>query len=238
MKLQCFVHDGWRMHIRPARPTRAWMDETPERYGYRCLPLAIANTHGWEIFTPAGFWCMWNGGASSADVQIRTDPDMPPGCAPVSIFGSGTFTVHTHGVFRTPAGWNLMVTGPINQPKDGASALTGIIETDWAPMTHTMNWKLTRPGHWVRFDADEAISHIMPVQRGTIEQWQPELVPMQENPDLLHQFTAWSASRDAFHARQAGGWQKDYFQGRDMHGHEAEGHQTKLRLCPFSGIKG
>jgi hypothetical protein len=78
----------------------------------------------------------------------------------------------------------------------------------------------------------------MPVQRGAIEQWEPELVPMQENPDLLRQFTAWSASRDDFHARQASGWQKDYFRGIGMDGKAAEGHQTKVRLCPFPLIKG
>ena len=61
---------------------------------------------------------------------------------------------------------------------------------------------------------------------------------MQENPDLLHQFQKWSQSRDEFHAHQASGWQKDYFRGLDMDGREAEGHQTKLRLCPFSAIKG
>jgi hypothetical protein len=89
--------------------------------------------------------------------------------------------------------------------------LTGIIETDWAPMTFTMNWRLTRPGQWVRFDAGEAIAHLMPVQRGMIEQWEPEIVSMRENPDLLDQFTRWSASRDAFHAQRAPGWQKTYF---------------------------
>ena len=87
MKLTCHVHDGWQMHIRPASPTRAWMDATPEKYAYRCLLLSIANTHGWEIFTPAGFWCMWNGDESAAGVQIRADRDMPSGHAPVSIFG-------------------------------------------------------------------------------------------------------------------------------------------------------
>ena len=109
--------------------------------------------------------------------------------------------LHTQGIFRTPPGWNLLVTGPINAAKDGIAPLTGIIETDWAPMTFTMNWRLTRPGQWVRFDAGEAIAHLMPVQRGMIGQWEPELVPMRENPDLLDQFTRWSASRDAFHAQ-------------------------------------
>jgi hypothetical protein len=55
----------------------------------------------------------------------------------------------------------------------------------------------------VRFDAGEAIAHLMPVQRGMFEQWEPEIVSMRENLDLLDQFTRWSASRDAFHAQIA-----------------------------------
>jgi hypothetical protein len=86
----------------------------------------------------------------------------------------------------------------------------------------------------------------MPVQRGAIEQWEPEIVPMRENQDLQDQFTCWSASRDAFHAqiarrptsKSADAWQKDYFRGLDMDGNEADGHQTKLRLCPFKPVKG
>jgi hypothetical protein len=41
--------------VRPADPRRNWMDETPESFAYRCLPLALANQHGWEVTTQAGF---------------------------------------------------------------------------------------------------------------------------------------------------------------------------------------
>ena len=47
--LECFVEDGADFRMRPAPHRRDWMDESPDRYAYRCLPLAIANTHGWEL---------------------------------------------------------------------------------------------------------------------------------------------------------------------------------------------
>ena len=31
------------------RRPRAWMDATPHSFAYRCLPLTVANSHGWEI---------------------------------------------------------------------------------------------------------------------------------------------------------------------------------------------
>jgi hypothetical protein len=38
--------------LRPGRVARDWMDESRERFAYRCLPLNIANAHGWEVATP------------------------------------------------------------------------------------------------------------------------------------------------------------------------------------------
>lgn len=63
-------------------------------------------------------------------------------------------------------------------------------------------------------------------------------------PELKGAFQKWSASRDAFHeemrlrppAAPAGKWQKLYYRGVDPDGNAAiEDHQTKLRVCPFSG---
>jgi hypothetical protein len=42
--LICYLHSGWKPHIRPAEATRQWMTETPEAFAYRCLPLNIANS--------------------------------------------------------------------------------------------------------------------------------------------------------------------------------------------------
>ncbi len=52
--LDCYLPEGQTISIRPAPQTRAWMDATPDQYAYRCLPLNIANSHGWELLCPAG----------------------------------------------------------------------------------------------------------------------------------------------------------------------------------------
>jgi hypothetical protein len=46
----------------PAPPTRDWMDAFPDRHAYRCLPLAIANAHGWQLLLPVAVTVAWNGG--------------------------------------------------------------------------------------------------------------------------------------------------------------------------------
>ncbi|HEY8289962.1 MAG TPA: DUF6065 family protein, partial [Acetobacteraceae bacterium] len=169
MDFLCYLHEGWQPLIRPAEATREWMDATPEAFAYRCLPLNIANAHGWEILTPAGFSAYWRGGSATADVIVRPDRDMPPASAPVSLFGQGTVTVHIQALFRTPPGWNLLVGGSPNRAKDGIAPLSGVIETDWSPYTFTMNWRFTRRNHWVRFEANEPVCFVFPVQRDALE---------------------------------------------------------------------
>jgi hypothetical protein len=53
MKLIAYLIDGQTIEIRPASARREWMDQTIDSFAYRCLPLNIANAHGWEILSTA-----------------------------------------------------------------------------------------------------------------------------------------------------------------------------------------
>jgi hypothetical protein len=243
MELICYLHPGWEPLIRPAEATRDWMTGTPEAFAYRCLPLNIANAHGWEILSPCTFEARWWGGTGTEQVEIRLEPGTKPETAPVSLFGQGILTFHIAGLFRTPPGWNLWVGGSPNRPKEWLYPLTGVVETDWAPYTFTMNWRFTRSYRWVRFEAGEPICFFFPVRRGYLEEITPSLVPMAADPELLDQFKTWSRSRDEFHARmvreppQAASdrWQKHYYRGVDAVGRQgSDDHQSKLRLNSFT----
>lgn len=243
MDLLCYLYDGWRPRIRAADSRRGWMDDAPESFAYRCLPLNIANAHGWEILSPCGFEAVWDGGAGAESVTITLDPDTAPEDAPVTLFGLGTVTFHIAGLFRTPPGWNLWVGGPANRAKDGIAPLGGIIETDWSPYSFTMNWRFTRPHHPVRFEENEPICQIFPVDRNLIETIDPVFRPIDEAPELKQQFEAWSRSRDAFHVRMkehppekpADKWQKLYYRGVDPDGCPgAPDHRAKLNIREFA----
>lgn len=243
MDIKCYVYPGWEPRIRPASAKRGWMDEAPESFPYRCLPLSIANSHGWEVLSPCGFEVEWNGGMAVEDVTVRADPNAHAHQAPVALFGQGTFTIHIEGLLRTPPGWNIWVGGPPNVAKDGVAPLAGIIETDWAPYTFTMNWKLTRAGHAVRFEENEPIAFFFPIQRNLIEDITPSFAPMDEDPDLKASFEAWSRSRDTFQQemrlhppdKPADKWQKSYYRGLMPDGTcLVADHRSKLRVQEFA----
>ena len=63
------------MPIRTGERPRDWIDALPERFGYRCLPLSIANQMGWEILNPAAFTARWNGKNGLDAISIRFDDE-------------------------------------------------------------------------------------------------------------------------------------------------------------------
>lgn len=240
-RLTAYVVDGHELQIRPAPLERAWMDATHQRYAYRCLPLNIANGHGWEILCPAGFTATWSGQAGRDAVTITPDEDAE---APaLSHFGHGVLTFHIPCVFRTDPGYDLFVGGPVNQPKDAIAPLTGVVETDWAPYSFTMNWLFTRPDTPVRFERGEPYCTIFPVARGALEAIEPEMRRLSDEPELQAQFNDWSSSRSGFNAdlsvkgsaAQRERWQKLYFRGLQPGGEPApaDDHRSRLRLKPF-----
>lgn len=226
---------------RAALPTRRWMDETQSAFAYRCLPLNIANSHGWEFHCPVSFSARWKGGDTIGDVDIRCAGE--PHLHPTSIFGHGVLTFHLNGIFRTEPGWNMFATGSPNNPKDGIYPLSGIIETDWAPYTFTMNWKFTRPNHWVTFDEGEPFCFVYPVPRGVLNETEAEVRLLSENPTLEADYKTWAADRAKFsdQLKITGSqekdekWQKRYYRGIDMRGEVGVAdHQSKLRLPEFA----
>jgi hypothetical protein len=239
LRLICHTLHDQKPMIRPAPVERDWMDRSPEAFAYRCLPLDIANAHGWEILCPAGFRARWNGDPAASGIKILSDA--PAHLLPISHFGSGVLTFHLHGLFRTEAAVQLWVSGSPNRIKDGIQPLSAVIETDWAPYTFTMNWRFTRPGT-VEFAKDEPFCFFFPLRVDLIEDTQPSFVPISSDPATEKAFRDWSESRRGFNdalkeegsAARTDKWQKTYFRGRMPDGtSSARKHRTKLRVAPF-----
>jgi hypothetical protein len=202
--------------IRASRRERKWMDESGERFAYRCLPLVMANQFGWEILSTHHFRASWDGTSRPEGLHIENlcgDGNLH--CH--SHFGGGILSFLMPFLFRTPSGWNLMIRGPMNSPKDGIVALDAIVETDWAHSTFTMNWRFTRACS-VEFQVGEPICLLFPIQRGVLENFQGEIRMLTDEPALQKKYEEWSASRGQFLTRLCDhepeavkqGWQKHY----------------------------
>jgi hypothetical protein len=190
--------------------------------------MLIANQSGWELRNPSAFTATWMGQANDVDVKITPDRRDTGQYLPLSHFGNGILTWKLPLLFRTPPGYNLLVRGPANYPKDAVCPLEGIVETDWASASFSMSWKLTRKLMPVRFE---------------VEEFAPELRLIESDEDLQRQHEFFLRSRDAEKqmeqlARVAAGerveWQGDYTRGTHTDGEAgAPDHQTRRHLRSF-----
>jgi hypothetical protein len=234
--LEAYALNDSPQSLVPAPSTRDWMDAFPDRHAYRCLPLAIANAHGWQLLLPVAVTVAWNGGMEIEDVVVTCAREHQA----ISHFKQGVVTFDVAYIFRTSPGYHLLVTGPTNSFKDGVAPMTAVVETDWLPYPFTFNYQLTRPGvvHW---SAGEPYAQICVVQARAQEEVQPVIRRLQDNPALRADHEAWLTRRSELRARQTAGdlsawkeaWGKDYFLGRYADGRPIEAdHTHKLRLKP------
>lgn len=214
------------------------MDEA--KHAYRCLPLTMANTAGWELQNPIGFEAEWDGGPSVECLDVSFDDDAHAEYVK-SHFGFGILTIHPGWLFTTPPGFNILAQGSPNFIKDGIQPLTGLVETDWLPFSFTMNWRFSRPGR-VRFEAGEPLCFISILQPALMASAQPVERSLDENPELKSEYEAWSRSRREFNHGlrdgdpeiRAAGWQRNYHRGITPTGAPApQTHASKRRMRPL-----
>jgi hypothetical protein len=234
---------GWRKYLKivPAAPDRFWMDFTTDGWANRCLPLRIANQSGWCLLNDADFEVTWTGSQQLDGVKLKFAKGQSSASVN-SMFGYGVVTWVIPYLFRTPPGFNLLVRGPANSPKDGVVALDGIVETDWLPYPFTMNWKVTRPSRTVKFERNEPICMIMPIRREDIETFHPEIRNLESDAELNRGYQAWHERRAALVKsikekppdRKDKPTQGNYIRGEGVLGEKTSGHQAKLEIRTFA----
>jgi hypothetical protein len=243
LQIECFPMTRRPPDIVPGRPQRAWMEAFADRHPYRCLPLTMANTTGWEVLCPVGFTAEWNGGLHQSDIAITPDHPFPDfGDFAKSHFSHGVLTLHTGYMFRTPEGWSMSVGGAPNHIKDGIQPLVGVVETDWLPFPFTMNWRFTRPGR-VKFARGEPFCFLMPIQDKALEGFELVQKALDRDVELSGQYNAWRDRREEFNKRihrqdpeaMREAWQRFYFKGEmpDDAGEAPRAHVNKRRLKPL-----
>jgi hypothetical protein len=227
--------------IVPASADRDWMNISTGGWANRCLPLRIANQAGWYILNEDDFEVEWDGTDGMNSLKFHFFRDQS-GFAPFNMVGYGIVSWVPPFLFRTPPGTNLWVRGPANLPKDGATPLEGIVETDWLPYSFTINWKITRPGTKLRFTYGEPICFMTPSRRFDVERLEPVIRNLESEPEIAQQYRLWHERRrrardiqgaDGSQGHLAVSDQGHYIRGETVDGERFQEHQTKLNLKPI-----
>lgn len=221
------------VRVEPAGLKRKWMNETDNEYAYRCLPLNVANQHGWVVYPNSDIIlrCNENTDGKSEHVDIIRNKD---GIAQ-SHFGHDTFTFTLPFLVKTPPGYSLWIGGAPNHKMKGCQPLTGIYETDWAPYTFTMNWVFTSYNQNVVFTPNDPLVFFFPIKRNDIKEFELVKKPLGEEEEILNHYKKWSEMRNQFNnndSRTPEEWMKHYFRGKYPDGSKCpiHDHTTKIKL--------
>jgi hypothetical protein len=241
MKLIAYkTYDYKCQRLVPAPRTREWMDKTPGAFAYHCLPLVMANSLGWYLINDVPCEMEWDGTEPAAGLKVwPTEPltKIEEWMLPTSHFGSGVLTFHAEYMFVTERRTCLITKGPANYPKHGIAPLEGVIETDWLPYPFTVNWKMTAPHTRVRFERGEPIAQIFPWPLDMLDDVEPEILMLQENPELFAKYEDYRKKRGVFNEKfKSDGKkrQKYYVRGEDSLGNRyLEQHKTDWRQKGF-----
>lgn len=217
------------MELVPAPASRTWMEGTDHaRLAQLCLPLRIGNQLGWHLLNAEGFRARWDGRSGLHGVEI-----WPLGGGPLagfSAFGNGHVGFVAPYVFRTPPGWSLLVKGPSNLYKRGASPIEAVVETDHATSTFHVAWRITLQNYWVEFPAGEAVAQIMPFRIDDAEAFRPAIRNLDDDADIAAGYRRWRAERVALIDRigkripAPGEASRDYIR---------TARKRKVVVCPF-----
>jgi len=244
-KITAYVLNNTYISLEPASSHRQWMDKTNEKFAYKCLPLAIANSMGWVMRSPIGFTATYSEGNLPNSISIQLDEDSKSEHYQNYVhshFGEAVLTFQIPYLFKTSPNIQLLVTGPTNEFKDGITPLSGLVETDWASFTFTMNWKFTRENHSVRFNRGDVICTIIPTNLNDMLSIIPEMEFIEEDADFKKLYEHWGTERTAVLKKLKEGirtpFQRDYALGRHITGEPSETHHfKKIRMPPFSPPK-
>lgn len=189
-----------KFSIAVSQKSRGWMNENP--HSYRCVPLSIANTYGWDILLPEAIELEWNGGKEKNDVKVLKGKCFKPH------FGSGTVTLEGSYSWQTTEDVQIMVMPIPNADQYDLVSLTAIVETDRLQYPWFLTCQLTHPGKY-KFESGTPLARIIPIR---IKDVINSSISIQSEPKEYAEYRAWQAeSRNEFEKNKKGKfWQQFY----------------------------
>lgn len=187
-------NDRQYFKVEPLSTKRDWMDNMNGKWGYKCIPLNVANQNGWQVLSPIEFCANWNGGPGIDDVEVHYHEDSDIHFAS-GHFGYGILTIMPDFIIKTSKGISTHVRGIPNSHLDSLQPLEGMVETDWLPFTFTFNYKFTRPGEII-FQKDQPLFSFFPVKRGYIDKYKINRSKLSGDKDLYDKYNIFEKARE------------------------------------------
>jgi hypothetical protein len=126
-KIEAFCNRN-AINIEPTSLRRDWMDETWQQHAYRCFPLQLGNTIGYQLSLPVDLKFRWNGvfSESGDNVEVLSGRKYV-----YTTRGHATISIKTGITFSTPENITMLQIPAPNFFNPDYQAFTTLISTSW-----------------------------------------------------------------------------------------------------------
>lgn len=186
----------------PASSKRDWMDASPQRFAYKCVPLVMANTSGYFIECPFNLRVRWDGSEGSSGLELECLDDDYRNLLPdlfASHFGSGILTFRMPWLIRSDTeGVGAEITGPPNMWIPGLTPLQGMVQTWGHASSATMNWRLMYSDTDFFIPAGFPIAFVRPFDFRLVHEMEVGQMRFADLDEaFIKDYQGWTAQRDA-----------------------------------------
>jgi hypothetical protein len=219
-------------NIKQTSMKRDWMDSTYDSHAYRCFPVSLANTIGYEISFPEDISFIWDGISDSTPDHVKI-------ISGHKYVGTGrsnaTISFSTSLIFKTSSNITMMHMPVPNFFVDGAQAFTGLISTSFYEDPMPAAWKITRANEVITIKANQPVVTIVPIPLKQISSLEMNIYSGEFSKD--HDIMKEESGKLAKAITQTGHWTNWYRNATNYKNESIGAHEIKsikLKINDYS----
>ena len=173
-------------NIEQTKMQRDWLEDLPERHGYKCFPMALANTIGWTLSFNEDLEFEWDGITDTTPNHLKIyqgeniiNPNR----------GSATVSFNSDLVFETDENTSILSIAVPNYWRPGIQPYTSIISTSFFKFPLPIAWRITEPNHRFLIKAGEPIITIIPISVNKIMDYEVGIYDMENRDEWVNYAT-------------------------------------------------
>jgi hypothetical protein len=195
--------------------------------------MSAANVNGWELVLQQDVVVQWDGGNTPPRVLEGEFMGGRPVVIP-SIIGIISFA--TGWAINTEEGYDTWVTGSPNYFVDGAAPLSATIPSFWWPDEFNMNWKITKIGEPVKFEAGMPFMFFNIYKNDLLENTEVVVENLWDKPELMAKRQSYGDAKMKKLHEQPWTWMNGIRSGLDENGSQiGPKHDGLLKLVEPNG---
>ena len=217
------------INIKQTRLKRDWMDETFSNHAYRCFPLTLANSIGYELSIPEDVSFIWNGIDNTLPDNIKIIDGIKY-CS--NSRGNATVSFKTGIIFKTNKNVSMLHIPVPNIFNKDFQTFTSIISTSFYEIEFPSAIKITTPNKKITIKANHPIATLIPISLTEMSNTELNLKDFNKDNEYFEYQN--DKAKKFNEITQKGEWTDWYRDGIDHMGNKIGEHEVKslkLKIC-------